>query len=250
MFFNFQGEKCYRCEVCPYASISARHLESHLLIHTDQKPYMCTFCDQSFRQKQLLKRHENIYHNPDYVATTPKEKCHKCPTCKKTFRHKGNLMRHMASHDPNIKQENHKNGTVSQIRFKRENEDEDEEFYEGEEDEEEEEMEQEMGDNPDDGYVVVEVIQMANGGEELGDEQYVDEDVVEEDMNEMEEILEEEEGHNFTLDEHIDDEVIMSLKQTPRHQGDDQDISSFIGFETDSENEGDGKRLKQPILGN
>lgn len=211
---------------------------------------MCTFCDQSFRQKQLLKRHENIYHNPDYVATTPKEKCHKCPTCKKTFRHKGNLMRHMASHDPNIKQENLKNGTVSQIRFKRENEDEDEEFYEGEEDEEEEEMEQEMDDNPDDGYVVVEVIQMENGGEELGDEQYVDEDVVEEDMNEMEEILEEEEGHNFTLDEHIDDEVIMSLKQTPRHQGDDQDISSFIGFETDSDNEGDGKRLKQPILGN
>lgn len=70
-----------------------------MLIHTDQKPYKCQFCDQSFRQKQLLKRHENIYHNPDYVAVTPREKTHKCPNCGKAFRHKGNLMRHIASHE-------------------------------------------------------------------------------------------------------------------------------------------------------
>ena len=70
-----------------------------MLIHSDQKPYNCQFCDQTFRQKQLLKRHENIYHNPNYVATTPKEKTHLCPTCNKAFRHKGNLMRHMAQHE-------------------------------------------------------------------------------------------------------------------------------------------------------
>lgn len=32
-----EGEKCYKCELCSYASISARHLESHMLIHTDEK---------------------------------------------------------------------------------------------------------------------------------------------------------------------------------------------------------------------
>lgn len=44
--FNFQvhkktheGEKCFKCDLCPYSSISQRHLESHMLIHTDQKPY-------------------------------------------------------------------------------------------------------------------------------------------------------------------------------------------------------------------
>lgn len=95
-----EGEKCYKCDVCPYASISARHLESHLLIHTDQKPFVCAHCDQAFRQKQLLKRHENLYHNPNYVPAMPKEKNHYCPTCDKGFRHKGNLIRHMASHDP------------------------------------------------------------------------------------------------------------------------------------------------------
>lgn len=94
------GEKCFKCDLCPYASISARHLESHLLIHTDQKPFQCDQCDQAFRQKQLLKRHYNLYHNQEYVAPAPKEKTHICPTCSRPFRHKGNLIRHMAVHDP------------------------------------------------------------------------------------------------------------------------------------------------------
>jgi len=71
-----------------------------MLIHTDQKPFQCDACDQSFRQKQLLKRHQNLYHNPNYVPPTPKEKTHECPECSRTFRHKGNLIRHMALHDP------------------------------------------------------------------------------------------------------------------------------------------------------
>lgn len=55
---------------------------------------------QSFRQKQLLKRHQNLYHNPQYVPPCPREKTHECPECGRTFRHKGNLIRHMAVHDP------------------------------------------------------------------------------------------------------------------------------------------------------
>lgn len=47
-----------------------------------------------------MKRHVNLYHNPNYVAPVPKEKVHKCPTCHRSFRHKGNLIRHMAQHDP------------------------------------------------------------------------------------------------------------------------------------------------------
>jgi hypothetical protein len=43
-----------------------------MLIHTDQKPFQCDACDQSFRQKQLLKRHQNLYHNPNYVPPQPK----------------------------------------------------------------------------------------------------------------------------------------------------------------------------------
>lgn len=74
-----------------------------MLVHTDQKPFECTECDQAFRQKQLLKRHINLYHNPDYVAPKPHDKNHQCPSCDRVFRHKGNLIRHMAMHDPDPK---------------------------------------------------------------------------------------------------------------------------------------------------
>lgn len=53
-----------------------------------------------FRQKQLLKRHQNLYHNPNYIPPPPQEKTHACPECDRSFRHKGNLIRHMALHDP------------------------------------------------------------------------------------------------------------------------------------------------------
>lgn len=162
-----EGEKCYRCEVCPYASISARHLESHMLIHSDEKPFQCQYCDQTFRQKQLLKRHENIYHNPDYVAVMPREKNHNCPTCEKAFRHKGNLMRHMASHDTD---------KSDSIRVKGEPE----------------------GDGS---YVVVEVFQ----GEEQYEDEQTDAEMEEEEEveEEMQEIIEE--SDNYTLTESKND---------------------------------------------
>lgn len=95
-----EGEKCYKCELCPYAALSQRHLESHILTHTGEKPFTCDECDHSFRQKQLLKRHKNLYHTPDYVPPPPREKTHECSECHKYFAHRGNLLQHMQLHDP------------------------------------------------------------------------------------------------------------------------------------------------------
>ena len=88
-----EGEKCFKCELCPYSSIYHRHLDLHMLIHTDQKPFQCDQCDQSFRRKQVLKRHQNLHHNPAYVPPPPKKKTEECPDCGRGFRHKGNLKR-------------------------------------------------------------------------------------------------------------------------------------------------------------
>ncbi|XP_070170306.1 transcriptional repressor CTCFL isoform X1 [Polyergus mexicanus] len=161
-----EGEKCYKCDLCPYASISARHLESHMLIHTDQKPYQCDHCFQSFRQKQLLKRHCNLYHNPSYVPPPPQEKTHQCPECERAFRHKGNLIRHMAVHDPESslqeKQQALKIGRQKKIQII---DGQRVEVMTGYEDEEEEEDEDDMmAVQGTDGqqYVVLEVIQLAD----------------------------------------------------------------------------------------
>lgn len=88
------------CEYCPYASISQRHLESHVLIHLDAKPFVCEICLTSFRQKQLLSRHMKVYHSDNYEPPKQRRKDHKCPHCNKMFAFNGNLIRHMEIHDP------------------------------------------------------------------------------------------------------------------------------------------------------
>ena len=72
LFFLFFPQFSLYLIVNMFFSLFCRHLESHMLIHTDQKPFQCDACDQSFRQKQLLKRHQNLYHNPNYVPPQPK----------------------------------------------------------------------------------------------------------------------------------------------------------------------------------
>lgn len=157
--------------MCPYASTSARHLESHMLIHTDQKPYQCDHCDQSFRQKQLLKRHQNLYHNPSYVPPPPREKTHECPECARAFRHKGNLIRHMAVHDPDSsiqeKQLALKLGRQKKIQMI---DGQQVEVIQGmvsdEEDEDEESDMMAVEGSDGQQYVVLEVIQLADGEEQ------------------------------------------------------------------------------------
>lgn len=64
--------------------------------------YRCELCDLSFRQKQLLKRHVNLYHNPDYSQEelAQRQKVYHCTECGRSFAHNANLMRHMLIHDP------------------------------------------------------------------------------------------------------------------------------------------------------
>ncbi|XP_017063352.1 transcriptional repressor CTCF [Drosophila eugracilis] len=109
---SHEGEKCYRCKLCSYASVTHRHLSSHMLIHLDEKPFRCDHCPQSFRQRQLLRRHMNLIHNEQYMPPEPRAKLHKCPSCSREFTHKGNLIRHMEIHDDSV------NAREKQLRLK------------------------------------------------------------------------------------------------------------------------------------
>ena len=66
-----------------------------MLIHADLKPFKCDECNESFRTKQLLKRHQNQNHNPSYIAPG---QIYKCPDCNRGFTRKINLVKHQANH--------------------------------------------------------------------------------------------------------------------------------------------------------
>ena len=67
-----------------------------MLIHRDLKPLNCDECNQKFRTKQLLKRHQNLNHNPFYII--PKQRqVYKCIYCTRSFSREGYFVRHQAN---------------------------------------------------------------------------------------------------------------------------------------------------------
>uniref|UniRef100_A0A914X380 C2H2-type domain-containing protein n=1 Tax=Plectus sambesii TaxID=2011161 RepID=A0A914X380_9BILA len=101
---SHQGQKCFRCPHCPYQSAAQRHLEQHMMVHSDVKPFECSEpgCGRRFRQLAQLKRHHNVRHDPFYQVRVG-EKTHVCPasSCGRPFRHLGNLKRHIEWHNEN-----------------------------------------------------------------------------------------------------------------------------------------------------
>ena len=57
---NSHKEQSFRCYICQYSSNQKCHLESHIMVLTDQNPFQCDQCDQGFSQKKLLKKHVNV----------------------------------------------------------------------------------------------------------------------------------------------------------------------------------------------
>ena len=53
--------------------------------YTQERPYQCSFCDKSFKQKSHLTEHERIHTG---------DKPYQCAVCNKKFNQKSNLTRH------------------------------------------------------------------------------------------------------------------------------------------------------------
>lgn len=73
---------------CPYCSTEfTRHhnLKSHLLTHSQEKPYVCSTCQSRFRRLHDLKRHTKLHTG---------ERPHVCPKCNRKFARGDALARH------------------------------------------------------------------------------------------------------------------------------------------------------------
>ena len=93
------NEKPFQCEVCKKSFAQSRSLKEHMLTHESERQFKCSYCDKKFVQRNHLKYHLTSQHSED-VTDIPK---HQCLTCGKAFPFPYQLKRHEKIHLNNPK---------------------------------------------------------------------------------------------------------------------------------------------------
>ena len=81
--------RIFRCHICGYTTKNRTHLQHHSLIHTGEKPYVCSFCPASFTFKGSMKRHERTHTG---------ERPFTCSRCHYSSNQRSSLFLHMQKH--------------------------------------------------------------------------------------------------------------------------------------------------------
>lgn len=84
-----KGRTKFQCNYCPYTAARKSLLQSHITIHTGEKPYSCPHCPYTARRKDFLVVH---------VRTHTGEKPYSCNFCSYQASQKSTLNTHLQSH--------------------------------------------------------------------------------------------------------------------------------------------------------
>ncbi|KAJ9581726.1 hypothetical protein L9F63_023093 [Diploptera punctata] len=87
------NEKPFTCTFCNKSFSRKQQYNYHLNIHRDEKPFKCTLCSRSFARKSVLTEH---------LYTHSNDKCFKCTFCNKSFAQKSTLSAHIRIHNNNF----------------------------------------------------------------------------------------------------------------------------------------------------
>ncbi|XP_022224932.2 zinc finger protein with KRAB and SCAN domains 8-like [Drosophila obscura] len=83
------GERPYRCSQCPKAYIQKTNLKAHMYRHTGERPFKCSKCSKSYSQQSHLDTHMRLHTG---------ERPYRCSQCPKAYIQKTNLEAHMRRH--------------------------------------------------------------------------------------------------------------------------------------------------------
>ncbi|KAK7026099.1 hypothetical protein SK128_015035 [Halocaridina rubra] len=86
---EFTAQKPHICKECGYRASSLGNFKRHLLIHSNERPFRCSVCMKSFRQKVHLRDHERTHTG---------EREFECEECGATFVQKSSLRIHEKKH--------------------------------------------------------------------------------------------------------------------------------------------------------
>ncbi|XDV33055.1 hypothetical protein PO909_003632 [Leuciscus waleckii] len=87
--FTIQRSKAKKTHTCTQCGKSFSHLKTHLIVHSDERPYVCFLCGKSFSRLYSLKQHQKTHNEVrDYM----------CFDCGKSFTRAENLKKHQRIH--------------------------------------------------------------------------------------------------------------------------------------------------------
>ncbi|XP_061399963.1 zinc finger and SCAN domain-containing protein 2-like [Musca vetustissima] len=83
------GDRPYPCDICDKTFKRVKDVKTHRLIHSNIQPFQCSDCDKSFIRADKLKIHMRVH---------SELRPYKCLECEKTFKYPSVLRTHMYMH--------------------------------------------------------------------------------------------------------------------------------------------------------